>query len=352
MRSRLRLWATVLLLVLVGTTAAPTSAHAGGSGSDVHASPASAAPIRPTDGSARAGDPRRTRGLFVDPRMKAAQAGAAFSAIGRKAQPLWITDYYDDPAAATRDYVTRAERAGKTPLLVVYNIPDRDCGLYSSQDDQVTDAEYRRFVRGVAAGLKGTAPILILEPDAVPFIGNPACTGQGDRLALLRDAVTVLTKAGAWVYLDAGHSGWQTPAHMAPLLAKAGVATARGIATNVANTRATVDEKTYATAVIRELKARRITDVRYVMDTSRNGAGRNGPENGDVCNPVDARLGLPPQLRFQGAFDGRLWVKLPGESDGPCNGGPGSGEFFPTGACRLLGTASSYYDSGSRTCCS
>lgn len=322
----------------------PTSAQA------ERSSPDSGASTTTITTSRAAADPRRTRGLYVDPRMKAAQAGPAFAAIGRKAQPLWITDYYDDPAAATRDYVTRAERAGKTPLLVVYNIPDRDCGLYSSQDEQVTDAEYRAFVRAVAKGLRGTRPILILEPDAVPFIGNPSCTGQGDRLALLRDAVTVLTKAGAWVYLDAGHSGWQTPAHMAPLLAKAGVATARGIATNVANTRATTDEHTYATAVVRALKARGIGGVRYVMDTSRNGAGRNGPENGDVCNPVDARLGLPPQLRFDGAFDGRLWVKLPGESDGPCNGGPSSGEFFPTGACRLLGTASSYYDTGTRTC--
>lgn len=300
--------------------------------------------------SQRAADPRKSRGLFVDPFMKAAQAGPAFAAIGRRAQPLWITDYYSSPGEAARAYVRRAQQARKTPLLVVYNIPDRDCGMYSSQDDQITDAEYRSFVAKVARGIEGSKPIVVLEPDAIPFIGNPACTGRGDRLALLNYATRVLTGAGAWVYLDAGHSGWQTPAHMAPLLKRAGVARARGVATNVANSRTDAAETTYARALVGQLRKISVTGVKYVRDTSRNGAGAAGPANGDVCNPLKARIGAAPRLVFDGAYDGSLWVKLPGESDGPCNGGPSSGEFFPTGACRLMRGESSYYDSGSRTC--
>ncbi len=288
----------------------------------------------------RASDVRRTRGLFVDPLMKAAQAGAEFARIGSRAQPLWITDYYRPATvqADVRRYVARAVKARKTPLLSVYNIPDRDCGLYSSQDEQITDAYYRTWVTKVAAGLKGSKPIVVLEPDALAFIDNPQCTGRGDRVGLLRFAVTRLTRAGAWVYIDAGHSGWQPPDRMAVLLKQAGVAMARGFSTNAANNRPTPDEVVYSRAIVAELKRRGVTGVKYVIDTGRNGAGRNGPENGDVCNPLAARLGATPRMVFKGPFDGRLWIKNPGESDGPCNGGPASGEWWPDGARRLLGT--------------
>lgn len=302
---------------------------------------------------ARAKDPRRTRGLFVDSYMKAAQAGPAFKRIGARAQPLWITDYYKKPIDAknaVKGYVTRAKQAHKTPLLVIYNIPDRDCGMYSAQQQQINDRYYRSWVAKAASGISGSKPIVILEPDALPFIDNPSCSGKGNRLASLKYAVKKLTRAGAWVYLDAGHSGWHTAAHMAPLLRKAGVASARGFATNVANSRATPDERTFERQIVKELKKRKVSNVHYVLDTSRNGAGRKGPANGDVCNPTTARLGAAPRLTFKGSYDGNLWVKLPGESDGPCNGGPSSGDFFPTGACRLLKGASAYYDEGSGAC--
>lgn len=288
----------------------------------------------------RASDPRRTRGLFVDPLMKAAQAGAEFDRIGKRPQPLWITDYYQPATvqADVRRYVGRAQKAKKTPLLTIYNIPDRDCGLYSSQDEQITDAYYRSWVTKAAAGLTRSKPIVVLEPDALAFIDNPQCTGRGDRVGLIRYAAKKLTAAGAWVYIDAGHSGWQAPDHMALLLKQAGIGATRGFSSNVANSRATPDEVVYARAILAELKKIGVTGVKYVLDTGRSGAGREGPENGDVCNPLAARLGATPRLVFRGAFDGRLWVKNPGESDGPCNGGPTSGEWWPDGARRLMGT--------------
>ena len=333
--------ATVLALVgallLVGGPSA-------GAPEQVAASASAPAPS-PTSGTAapglrRAPDVRRTRGLFVDPLMKAAQAGAEFASIGKRAQPLWITDYYQESTvrADVRRYVARALKAKKTPLLSVYNIPDRDCGLYSSQDEQISDAYYRSWVTQVAAGLKGSKSIVVLEPDALPFIDNPQCTGRGDRVGLLRYAVKRLTTAGAWVYIDAGHSGWQAPDHMAVLLKQAGIGLARGFSSNVANSRPTPDEVVYARAIVAELKKRGVEGVKFVIDTGRNGAGRQGPENGDVCNPLAARVGATPRLVFRGSFDGRLWVKNPGESDGPCNGGPASGEWWPDGARRLMGT--------------
>lgn len=341
-------WATALslagALLVAGSPSSAAPAPERPTLTDVASTGTATPPSTPRQASRQASrqaaDPRRTRGLFVDPLMKAAQAGPEFARIGKRAQPLWITDFYETATvqADVRRYVARAQKAKKTPLLSVYNIPDRDCGLYSSQDEQITDAYYRSWVTKVAAGLKGSRAIVVLEPDALAFIDNPQCTGRGDRVGLIRYATKALTKAGAWVYIDAGHSGWQPADHMAVLLKQAGVGMARGFSSNVANTRATPDEVVYSRAIVAELKKRDVSGVKYVLDTGRNGAGRNGPENGDVCNPLAARLGATPKLVFQGPFDGRLWVKNPGESDGPCNGGPASGEWWPDGARRLMGT--------------
>ena len=65
-------------------------------------SAATTAPAPEPAPAPRAGDPRRTRGLFVDPQMKArTEGGPAYQRIARRAQALWITDFY--PAATVQD---------------------------------------------------------------------------------------------------------------------------------------------------------------------------------------------------------------------------------------------------------
>ena len=283
-------------------------------------------------------DPRLTRGLFVDPLMPAAQAGATYARIGGVAQALWITDYYSTPAAGKRavvDYATRANRANKTPMMSIYAIPGRDCGLHSA-GGLPTNAAYLAWIREVAAGMKGQHAIVILEPDAVPFMGNPSCTTDpSERQELLTEAARLLTANGAWVYIDAGHSAWRPPAEMATLLRLSGMRYARGFSTNVGNFRKSADELAYARAVNANLASQGLPNRRYVIETARNGASP-APSPETVCNPVEARIGAPPRLVFSGALDGYLWIKHPGESDGPCNGGPASGVWWPEGAQRLL----------------
>ena len=295
----------------------------------------SSRPARPAP--ARAKDPRRTRGLFVDPLMPAARAGKTFAKLGRKAQALWITDYY--PTSTVRDdvraYTSRANAADKTPMLAVYAIPDRDCGLYSA-GGFATYPLYRAWIRQVAKGLQGQKAIVVLEPDAVPFMGDPRCTDAGPRQQALAYAAQRLSEAGAWVYLDAGHSGWRTPEEMAPLLKASGIRYARGFSTNVGNYRRTEDEIRYAHTLADDLARLGLPGKHYVIETARNGA-EGGPVDGDVCNPTWARIGTAPRLLFIKRLDGVVWIKHPGESDGPCNGGPASGEWWPEGALRLLG---------------
>ncbi|WP_395658574.1 glycoside hydrolase family 6 protein [Nocardioides sp.] len=282
-------------------------------------------------------DPRKSRGLFVDPKMPAYQAGGVYrQKLGSRAQALWLgPEYYptDQVRDVVRAYTSRALAVRKTPILAVYGIPDRDCGMYSSGGLPGAD-EYKAWVRQIARGVKDQDVLLILEPDAVPFYGDPRCRNAGDRLGLLRYASRVLSNAGAWVYLDAGHSDWTPYDDRAALLKKAGIGYDRGFSTNVANYRTNADEKAYAGDLLADLRKLDVRGVHYVIDTSRNGAAN--PVDGDVTNPTWARIGKPPRLVFDGAFDGNLWVKHPGESDGQVNGGGPSGQWCDMLADRLI----------------
>ncbi|GCD90284.1 glycoside hydrolase family 6 protein [Nocardioides sp. LS1] len=341
MLPRARTLGAGVVLTLVASLPAVSAVGAGTDRSPAHAP------------AALAKDPRLTRGLFVDPDMPAARAAAhndVFAPIGRTAQALWITDYYatDQVKAAVAAYTKDANDADKTPVMSIYAIPGRDCGLYSAGG--LPDApSYKAWVKQAAAGMKDQHAMVVLEPDAVPFMGNPECDADkiAERSGLLRFATRTFTDAGAWVYIDAGHSGWRTPEDIARLLKASGIALARGFSTNVGNYRKSPDEIAYAKAVVGELKKLGITGKRYVTETARNGAPRADIVDGDVCNPTWARIGRKPRLLFThdaayGPLDGYVWVKHPGESDGQssddtCHGGPPSGEWWPKGAKRLLG---------------
>jgi len=308
--------------------------------------PVDAAPVGSgalaTQQADRPKDPRTSRGLFVDPKMPAYQRGGVYRAkLGSYAQSLWIIpEAY--PTGQVRDivraYTSRALAANKTPVLTVYGIPGRDCGMYSSGNPLTTAADYRAWVKQISRGLVDQDAIVILEPDALPLFSSSlaACPTKPDGwLGMLRSASRLLSASKAWVYLDAGHSDWR-PYDTRPLmLVKAGIKYTRGFSTNVANYRTTADEKAYAAEMLKGLRQLKVKGMHYVIDTSRN--GNPNPVNGDVTNPTWALVGKPPRLVLDGAFDGTLWVKHPGESDGQVNGGGPSGHWCDMLADRLLG---------------
>lgn len=286
---------------------------------------------------AKGSDPRKTRGLFVDPLMPAYQQGGVYrQKFGTRAQALWIIpEAYPtgEVRGIVRAYTSRALQARKTPVLSIYGIPDRDCGMYSAGGLPGAQ-QYKRWVEQISLGLAKQKALVILEPDAIPFYGDPRCENAGDRLRLLRHASRVLEKSGSWVYLDAGHSGWTPYDDRARLLERAGIQYARGFSTNVSNFRPTADEKAYARELLSDLRSLGVRRKHYVVDSSRNAAP--DPVSGDVINPTWARVGKPPRLVFEGPFDGTLWVKHPGESDGYQNGGDRSGAWCDMLADRLI----------------
>ncbi|MFF8965574.1 glycoside hydrolase family 6 protein [Streptomyces globisporus] len=245
------------------------------------------------------------------------------SRIAAQPAAVWFAAHNPGEIAGQVRAVTRgAAAAGRTPVLVPYAIPDRDCGG-ASQGGAPDLAAYDAWIREFAEGLGAGAAIVILEPDAIALSDCLTAPERAARFASLARAGHTLRTANprARVYFDGGHSGWHTPATQAAALRAAGAATnADGIFTNVANFHRTADETAYARRVLTALGGP--ARLGAVIDTSRNGNG--APAAGEWCDPAGRALGQTPTTRTgEARIDAYLWVKLPGESDG-CSGAPGA----------------------------
>ncbi len=323
---RKNLWGSLALLALLLAVVVPAS---------------SASAARP--------DPRQQQKLYVERSGAAYEAARSARAAGKaslakklekiskRAQGHWVGDWYSASRvrADVRTYTRAARKAKRTPVLVVYAIPGRDCGGYSAGG--FTPAQYKKWIRQVAKGLsdgavKGSSrALVVLEPDALAL----DCVGAG-RFALLKYAAKRLAATGAWVYIDAGHSNWLAPAELAKRLTKAGVAHARGFSTNVSNFNRTSAERKHGNKVSAELKERgiKLGSRHFVIDTSRNGRGPIA--DAQWCNPPGRGLGDTPRMVSSTRLDAYLWIKRPGESDGACNGGPGAGQWWQDYALELV----------------
>jgi endoglucanase len=112
------------------------------------------------------------------------------------------------------------------------------------------------------------------------------------------------------------------------------------------------------TAGLEGLLAGASPQVKFVIDTSRNGRGAwqppedaSYPDPQDWCNPPERGAGLRPRVfGGDGLLKAQLWIKTPGESDGSCNRGiagstadpewggivdPPAGAWFPAQALEL-----------------
>ncbi|WP_438828772.1 glycoside hydrolase family 6 protein [Streptomyces klenkii] len=318
----------------------------GGSSAESSAAPPKEAPPP----QAPAQQPKAQVPFWVNPESTAAKRASELRGRGRSsqaqllskiaAQPVaeWIGP--DDPEGQARGFTEAAARADRIAVLVLYNIPHRDCGQYSQGGASDGNA-YRGWLDGAVRGISNRGATVILEPDALPHISD-GCTPQQyheERFALLKEAVGRLKALPhTKVYLDAGNSSWVVPAdRMADPLRRAGIDQADGFALNVSNFQTTKANKDYGHRLSGLLGGKH-----FVIDTSRNG---NGPLNAPGhekawCNPSGRALGTPPTTRTGDAkVDAYLWVKRPGESDGTCKGGPGAGKWWEAYALDLARNA-------------
>ncbi|MFG3097098.1 glycoside hydrolase family 6 protein [Streptomyces sp. NPDC048202] len=325
-------WGTRASVVLLGAALLTAGCSSGGREDGAGGAPVSQRPA--------SADP-----YWVNPDGNAARQVAAYEKAGKKTEAArirriaerpvgeWIGP--ENPEGEARGYTEAAARSGRTALLVLYDIPHRDCGQYS-RGGAADGAAYRAWIGGVARGIGDRAATVVLEPDALLHLVD-GCTPEEfheERYDLLRGAVTTLTSLkNTKVYLDAGNAGWGQPDQIFQPLKSAGVADADGFAVNVSNFYSTADSLAYGKRL-----AAKVGGKHFVIDTSRNG---NGPYTGGApeerwCNPPGRALGEPPTTKTADPLvDAYLWVKRPGESDGECKGGPKAGAWWPEYALEL-----------------
>ncbi|MFI2363014.1 glycoside hydrolase family 6 protein [Promicromonospora sp. NPDC019610] len=178
----------------------------------------------------------------------------------------WFTE--GTPAEVKRDVHKLVKRTGtKVPVLVAYNIPFRDCALYSAGGARDV-AEYKAWIDGFAAGIGREEVAVVLEPDGLGVIPwyttldgqlencrppeyDPETTGRdaaAERFEMLNYAVDRLQELpNAVVYLDGTNTSWLNVGEAADRLVKAGVERADGFFLNVSNYEFTENSVAYGT---------------------------------------------------------------------------------------------------------
>ncbi|MFJ5231299.1 glycoside hydrolase family 6 protein [Kitasatospora sp. NPDC088391] len=250
--------------------------------------------------------------------------------IASQPQAVWFANYRPDNVTSdVRTITSAAAQAGRVPVVVAYMIPNRDCGG-ASAGGAPDLASYDAWVGRFAAGLGSSRTVVVLEPDSIALTTCLNAQQQNDRFASLARAVGTIHAAApnAKVYLDGGHSAWNTATEQANRLRGAGVLNADGFFTNVSNFNTTANETAFARNVLNALG--NPGNLHAVVDTSRNG---NGPAGSVWCDPSGRKIGnYPTAATGDSAIDAYLWIKPPGEADGCA---AAAGTFVPDIAYQL-----------------
>lgn len=296
--------------------------------------------------------------LFVDPNSSAAQQAKAWQGnkpneaevmtkLANQPSSRWLTS--DTSLNRLGAYLIAARHAAAVPVLVIYNLPARDCGRYS-EGGTVSLESYKKFINKLAEIIGTDRAIVIIEPDVLAGLDAKNNDGMACFTNLQQEQIfqaiqyatsTLKARQHIKAYIDAGNSAWVKDTNiLADRLKKAGIDQADGFSLNVSNFQTTEDNLQYGNTLASHLGAKH-----FVIDTSRNGAGafKNPVHSGfNWCNPPDRALGhFPTTKTGQPLADAYLYIKVPGESDGhdndlnKCFGGPAAGNWWPEYALGL-----------------
>src|SRR6202789_2143670 len=189
-----------------------------------------------------------TNGFYVNPQNSAAVWSAANpndgrepaieSAIANEPSAVWFAGQgTENIAEQTGALEGAAAWSNQLPVMVAYNITDRDICAGQSSGGASSDAAYENWINLFAVGIADRPALVILEPDA---LADESCMNSSeisDRDGLLNYAIAQFNQQDqeTWVYLDAGNPGWLSAATMASYLHSAGLAQAHGFSLNVSS---------------------------------------------------------------------------------------------------------------------
>ncbi|MGA7928010.1 MAG: glycoside hydrolase family 6 protein, partial [Candidatus Sulfotelmatobacter sp.] len=205
---------------------------------------------------APSGAVQQVQGLFKQGQFKDALLIIAMEGVP---QAVWLTGGTpSEVSASVASTLMEAKWQRAAPVLVLYNIPGRDCGSYSAGGAENT-AEYEAWIDAIAAAIGSQKVLIVLEPDSLADLPsdcgyNPTQVNipqlTADRYTQISYAVTTLeTGSQTLVYVDAGNSHWQAVPIIAARLAQAGIQQAQGFFSNVSNFNLNDYESTFDTWV-------------------------------------------------------------------------------------------------------
>jgi endoglucanase len=145
--------------------------------------------------------------------------------IASQPQATWFTTYNPTTIESQVSSVsTAAAAAGEVPVLVAYDIPDRDCGG-ASAGGAPTIADYEAWISSFAAGLGAATAIVLVEPDSLALQTCLTSSEASQRDAAIAYAGQVIRAddPNARVYFDGGHSDWNPASQQAAALEAADV---------------------------------------------------------------------------------------------------------------------------------
>ena len=180
-----------------------------------------------------------------------------------------------------------------------------------------TSTSTRPGSRNFARGLGNQLVIIILETDSIALQTCLNSTDLAARNQALSTAVQTIKSANpnAKVYLDGGHSAWNSAADQANRLRAAGSPVRRRLLHQRVQLQLHRERgQLRPTRSSPPSTVPGVSGKRQIIDTSRNGGA-----SGDWCGDdnTDRRIGQYPTLNTGDAnIDGYLWVKPPGEADG------------------------------------
>lgn len=228
------------------------------------------------------------------------------------------------------------------PILLTY-FAHPDVKSCTARAIRAAMPKFKSQIDAVAAGTGNRPAVYLLELDA---IGSSRCYqkagGLGAWEAMLRYEVDKMAALPhAVVYVEAGYSDANPVGYTAKVLNAIHVRKIRGFFTNDTHNAWTINEVHWAEKI-----SKKTHGAHYIVNTAQNGNGpklnphpvKQGIE--DLCNPPGLALG-PPDTTNTGFphADAFMWVHIPGESDGHCNGGPTNGTFWPAYAEGLAARA-------------
>ncbi|OUM63030.1 glycoside hydrolase family 6 protein [Piromyces sp. E2] len=234
-----------------------------------------------------------------------------------------------------------SQAADQTTVYILYWIPTRDCNSIASQGGAQSMDEYKDYVNRILKGFESYPDnkiALVIEPDT---LGN-MITAQSNDLCknvhnLHKQAIsyavnTLASLDNVQAYIDAAHGRWLGP-HVdkvadviKEILDMAPEGKIRGLSTNVSNYQSTKDEYAYHEKLHAALEKVGIHDMKFIVDTSRNGVdvAESIAKTGTWCNVKGTGFGERPRGNPDPVnmplLDAYLWLKPGGDSDGSSTG--------------------------------